>query len=80
MNMWANIPELGMVDGPTEVHKVTVARNVLKQYEPHEGYWPTEYFPEKRKKAREKFEPLFEKDPELRKMADAYAEYIKRRS
>jgi len=35
------------------VHKATVARNVLKGYRPHEGYWPTEYFPAKREKAIE---------------------------
>jgi hypothetical protein len=49
---------------------------VLKQYRPHEGYWPTEYIPAKREKAREKFEPLFQEDPELRALADGYAKYI----
>ena len=33
----------------------------------------------RKEKAREKFEPLFEKDPELRKLADGYAKYIARR-
>jgi hypothetical protein len=32
--------------------------------------------PAKREKAREKFEPLFQKDPDLRTMADGYARYI----
>ena len=32
---------LGLADGPTEVHKVTVAREVLGSYEP-----ATELFPE----------------------------------
>ena len=45
-------PTMGIADGVDEVHKATVARNVLKGYRPHEGYWPTEYFPAKREKAR----------------------------
>lgn len=74
--MYAGAPTMGIADGVDEVHKATVARNVLKGYEPHEGFWPTEYLPAKREKARETFEPLFEKDPELREMADRYAKYI----
>jgi acyl-CoA dehydrogenase len=62
------------------VHKVTVARNVLKGYEPHEGLWPTEYIPAKREKARKKFEPLFQKDPELRQIADGYAKFARGRA
>jgi acyl-CoA dehydrogenase len=34
------------------VHKATVARRALRGYRPHEGYWPTEYIPAKRDKAR----------------------------
>ena len=77
--MYAGAPTMGLADGVDEVHKATVARNVLSGYEPHEGFWPTEYIPAKREKARSKFEPLFEKDPDLRKIADGYAEYIARR-
>ena len=61
--MYAGAPTMGIADGVDEVHKATVARNVLKDYRPHEGYWPTEYFPAKREKAWEKFEPKFEADP-----------------
>ncbi len=78
--MYASAPTMGIADGVDEVHKATVARNVLSGYEPHEGFWPTEYIPAKREKARSKFEPLFEKDPDLRKIADGYAEYIARRT
>ncbi|NLH68488.1 MAG: acyl-CoA dehydrogenase, partial [Candidatus Microthrix parvicella] len=52
------------------------ARNVLKGYRPHEGFWPTEYLPAKRAAARERFEPMFAADPELRDRADAYAKYL----
>ncbi len=78
--MYANAPNMGIADGVDEVHKVTVARNVLSTYEPHEGFWPTEYIPAKRERAREKFEPLFKADPELREIADRYAKYIARRA
>ena len=74
--MYAGAPTMGIADGVDEVHKATVARNVLKQYRPHEGYWPTEYYPAKRAKAREKFEPLFQKQPEMRELADQYAKYL----
>ena len=43
--MYAGAPTMGIADGVDEVHKATVARNVLKGYRPHEGYWPTEYYP-----------------------------------
>jgi hypothetical protein len=63
--MYASAPTMGIADGVDEVHKVTVARNVLKGYRPHEGLWPTEYIPAKREKALEKFAPTFAADPEL---------------
>jgi acyl-CoA dehydrogenase len=77
--MYAAAPTMGIADGVDEVHKSTVARNVLKSYRPHEGYWPTEYIPAKREKAWEKFEPKFQADPELRELAEGYAKYIARR-
>lgn len=55
MTMWANIPELGVVDGPTEVHKVTVARTVLRDYSPAPGLFPTYHTPTARAKAMEKY-------------------------
>ena len=63
--MYAGAPTMGIADGVDEVHKVTVARNVLKGYRPHEGLWPTEYIPAKREKALEKFATVFAGDPEL---------------
>ncbi len=32
--MWMMAPIMSVVDGPTEVHKITVAREVLKGYGP----------------------------------------------
>ena len=77
--MWAGSPTMSVMDGVDEVHKVTVARNVLKSYRPHEGLWPTEYLPAKKAAAREKFAPLFEEDPELEEYADGIAKYMARR-
>ena len=39
---------LGLADGPTEVHKVTVARQVLRDYRPSDDLWPTEHLPKLR--------------------------------
>ncbi|MFN2538514.1 MAG: acyl-CoA dehydrogenase family protein [Mycobacteriales bacterium] len=45
---------MGLVDGPTEVHKVTVARQVLRDYQPSETDWPSMHLPTRRAAAREK--------------------------
>jgi alkylation response protein AidB-like acyl-CoA dehydrogenase len=74
--IWANSPQMSVMDGVDEVHKVTVARNVLKEYRPHDGLWPTEYFPHKRAAARKKFEPLLAQDPDLAAYADGMAKYL----
>jgi acyl-CoA dehydrogenase len=55
MTMWANIPELGMVDGPTEVHKVTVTRTVLRDHAAAPGLFPTYHTPSQRERALEKY-------------------------
>jgi alkylation response protein AidB-like acyl-CoA dehydrogenase len=74
--MWAGSPAMSVMDGVDEVHKVTVARNVLKGYQPHEGYWPTDYFPTKRAEARKKFADAMAADPDLVK----YADFMERRT
>ncbi len=74
--MWAGSPAMSVMDGVDEVHKVTVARNVLKGYAPHDGFWPTDYLPAKRAAAREKFRSAMDADPDLVK----YADYMERRS
>ena len=55
MYMGADIPELGEVDGPTEVHKVTVARTVLRDYEASPDVFPTYHTPTQRVKAMAKY-------------------------
>jgi acyl-CoA dehydrogenase len=52
---WMTVPVMGLVDGPSEVHRVTVARQVLRRYEAAPGMWPTEHLPERVAAARLKF-------------------------
>src|SRR5690349_13660989 len=77
--MYASAPTMGIADGVDEVHKATVARNVLKGYRPHEGYWPTEYIPAKRAQAWEKMQPKLDADPALAASAEQYKKYFKNR-
>jgi acyl-CoA dehydrogenase len=58
--MWMTAPVMALVDGPTEVHKVTVARQLLKRHRPAEGLWPTEHLPTKVAEAREKLADYIE--------------------
>jgi len=51
---------MGLADGPTEVHKVTVARQVLRDYSPSDDLWPTQHLPKKRAAAREKYAEYLE--------------------
>ena len=51
---------MGLADGPTEVHKVTVARQVLRDYRGTEGMWPTAWIPGKIDAAKAKFADLLE--------------------
>jgi acyl-CoA dehydrogenase len=46
---------LGIADGPTEVHKDTLARQVLKTYQPADGLFPTAHLPSRRSAAEQKY-------------------------
>ncbi len=56
--MYRNARAARIYDGPDEVHKVTVARQVLKNYKPVEV--PTEHVPTRRLAAQRKFADLLE--------------------
>ncbi|CAB4930898.1 unannotated protein [freshwater metagenome] len=60
-NMLMASVTMGIADGPTEVHKFTVAREVLKDYSPAEGAWPSEHLPERRAAARAEYADLLER-------------------
>jgi acyl-CoA dehydrogenase len=52
--MWMLAPMMGIMDGPTEVHTVTAARQILKDFKPAPGEWPTRWIPAALEKAKAK--------------------------
>jgi acyl-CoA dehydrogenase len=53
---------MAIADGPTEVHKITVARQVLKEHSPVDTLFPSEHLPTKREEARRKLADVLELD------------------
>ena len=49
---------MGLADGATEVHKVTLARQVLKDYKASDDLFPTMHLPKLRAHAHEKYDDL----------------------
>src|SRR5262249_36954576 len=47
-------------DGPDEVHRVSVARQILAGYRPPDRMWPREHIPTGREAARGKFAAFLE--------------------
>jgi acyl-CoA dehydrogenase len=52
---WQLVALLGLMDGPSEVHRVTLARSLLKTGKAADGMWPSEWIPAKQEAARRKF-------------------------
>jgi acyl-CoA dehydrogenase len=46
---------LGLADGPSEIHRVTVAKALLRQVKPAEGLWPSTWLATRERHAREKW-------------------------
>jgi acyl-CoA dehydrogenase len=46
---------MGFADGPTEVHKLALARQVLKDHKPADDLFPTGHIPRQRALARERY-------------------------
>jgi acyl-CoA dehydrogenase len=66
---------MGLVDGPTEVHKVAIAKRVLKDRRPHVDGWPTQFRPRRLVAARNRFEQMVEErfdDATMRGSFDAF--------
>ena len=51
---------MGIADGPTEVHKITLATQLLKDYQPHDGLFPSAHLPTRREEARAKLADAIE--------------------
>lgn len=52
---WMHVPSMALADGPTEVHRATVAKETLRQYRPADGLFPSEHIPPKLEAARQKY-------------------------
>jgi acyl-CoA dehydrogenase len=52
---WGGVCSLALADGPTEVHKVQVAKHFLKQAKPQPGLFPSEHIPTRLDAARERY-------------------------
>jgi acyl-CoA dehydrogenase len=46
---------MGIADGPTEVHKITVAKQVLRDYRPDNDLFPSYHLPKLREAAKDRF-------------------------
>ena len=53
---------MGLADGPTEVHKVTVARQVLGRYQGTEALFPDYHLIKRREQALAKYADLIERE------------------
>jgi acyl-CoA dehydrogenase len=51
---------MGLADGPTEVHKVTVAKQVLRGYQPSDDLWPTQHRPRRLAAAQARYADVLE--------------------
>jgi alkylation response protein AidB-like acyl-CoA dehydrogenase len=56
---------LGLADGPTEAHKVNLARQVLKDYQPGDPVWPSEFLGRRLEAAREKYGDFVDAVPSI---------------
>jgi acyl-CoA dehydrogenase len=55
MGMVTSALVMGIADGPTEVHKITVAKQVLKDYKPDNDLFPNYHLPKLKEAALDKY-------------------------
>jgi acyl-CoA dehydrogenase len=67
MRMVTSSLVMGIADGPTEVHKVTLAKQILKDYTPDNDLFPSYHIPKLQDEAKKRFAK------ELGELRDAYA-------
>jgi acyl-CoA dehydrogenase len=60
VKMMVQSESMGIADGPTEVHKITMARQILKQYTPVDTLFPSGHLLTRREAAQAKLAEMFE--------------------
>jgi acyl-CoA dehydrogenase len=70
MGMVTSSLVMGIADGPTEVHKVTLAKQILKDYRAENDLFPSYHIPRLREEAQKRF---------ARELAEINDHYAKRR-
>ncbi len=60
VSMMVGAEIMAIADGPTEVHKVTIARQVLKEHKPVDTLFPSAHIPTRREDARSKMADVLE--------------------
>jgi len=60
VSMMVGAEVMAIADGPTEVHKVTVARQVLKEHKPVDTLFPSAHLPSRREDAQRKLADVLE--------------------
>ncbi|MBL4680048.1 MAG: acyl-CoA dehydrogenase family protein [Pseudomonadales bacterium] len=59
-DMWMSAPQMGIMDGTTEVHKANLSKLLLKNYEASDDLFPTYHLPKLILKAQNKFEKVID--------------------
>jgi acyl-CoA dehydrogenase len=59
---YMDAPSLALADGPTEVHRTTIAKSLLKDYPAAEGLFPSEHIPPKRAAAAQRYSHILNDD------------------
>ena len=60
VKMLVGAESLAIADGPTEVHKLTVARRTLEEYEPVDTLFPSQHIPTRRAAAQARLAEMLE--------------------
>lgn len=60
-DMWMSLPSLALADGPTEVHKVQVAKAFTRNARPSTGLFPSEHIPDRLAAARARYADILDK-------------------
>lgn len=61
---WIKAAAQGLVDGPTEIHEITLAKRLLKDVAPAPGLFPSEHIPTRKQAALEKLRPYLDSPAE----------------